>query len=100
MSTSVAICIGQSLISILAEEGSWQSEDGRCIVAADDLYKNDPYIEINRIRSEKAEANNNWRLAYNSLHNEVTHLRAQVVYQEAEIKGLKSDLAKLRNKDK
>jgi hypothetical protein len=44
------ICIGRPLIEILAREGAWQSSDGQCIVAADDLFNQNPYAKIERLQ--------------------------------------------------
>ena len=42
----VPLCIGRRTIGIMAEEGMWQSEDGRAVVAADELFRQDPYARI------------------------------------------------------
>ena len=42
----VPLCIGKRTIGIMAEEGMWQSEDGRAVVAADELFRQDPYARI------------------------------------------------------
>lgn len=44
------ICIGRASIALAAENGMHVYEDGDAIIAADDLFKNDPYL-----RAEKAE---------------------------------------------
>ena len=42
----VPLCIGKRTIGIMAEEGCWQSSNGRAVVAADELFKQDPYARI------------------------------------------------------
>ena len=42
----VPLCIGRRTIGIMAEEGMWQSENGRAVVAADELFRQDPYARI------------------------------------------------------
>jgi len=42
----VPLCIGKRTIGIMAEEGMWQSENGRAVVAADELFRRDPYARI------------------------------------------------------
>ena len=49
---SVPICIGQPLIQILAAEGQWISMDGQSLIAADSLFKKDPYIELEKTHTE------------------------------------------------
>ena len=48
----MTICIGRPIIQILADQGAWSSADGESVVAADELFKNDPYAEIERLRKE------------------------------------------------
>ena len=48
------ICVGRRIIGILAEEGAWTSENGASVIAADELFGNDPYKEITRLREENA----------------------------------------------
>jgi hypothetical protein len=50
-------CIGRPLIQILAKEGSWQSDNGGGLVAADELLHQDPYEALQRetARAEAAE---------------------------------------------
>jgi len=48
----VAICIGQPIIQTLARDGAWKSDDGSmAVIAADELFRNDPYAEIERLRA-------------------------------------------------
>jgi hypothetical protein len=47
---SVPICVGQPIIQILAEHGQWQSESGAAVIAADGLFRNDPYKELTSLR--------------------------------------------------
>jgi DNA repair exonuclease SbcCD ATPase subunit len=49
---SVPICIGQPLIQILAAEGQWISMDGQSLIAADCLFRKDPYIELEKSQAE------------------------------------------------
>jgi len=49
---SVPICIGLPLIRILAAEGQWISKDGQSLIAADSLFKKDPYIELEKAQTE------------------------------------------------
>lgn len=37
------ICVGRPIIEILAKEGIWASDNGNAVVAADDLFQNNPY---------------------------------------------------------
>jgi len=37
------ICVGRPIIEILAKEGMWTSSNGNAVVAADCLYRNNPY---------------------------------------------------------
>ena len=46
------ICIGRRIIGILAEEGAWTSENGASVIAADELFRNDPYEENARLREK------------------------------------------------
>jgi len=48
----VPLCIGRRTIGIMAEEGMWQSEDGRAVVAADELFRQDPYARIAALEAE------------------------------------------------
>ena len=48
----MTICIGRPIIEILAKEGAWSSSEGHGdAVAADDLFQNNPYDEIERLRA-------------------------------------------------
>jgi hypothetical protein len=51
----VPLCIGRRTIGIMAEEGMWQSEDGRAVVAADELFRQDPYARIAELEAENEE---------------------------------------------
>ena len=53
---AVPICVGPPIIQILAEEGQWQSESGAAVIAADGLFKKDPYKEIESLRRKVAAA--------------------------------------------
>jgi len=43
----IPICIGRPIIEILAKEGIWTSMNGNSVVAADCLFRNNPYQETN-----------------------------------------------------
>lgn len=49
---SVPVCVGRPLIQILAAEGQWVSEDGQGLIAADCLFRKDPYIELEKLRGQ------------------------------------------------
>lgn len=53
---SIPICIGPPIIGHLARDGQWVSEDGRAVIAADGLFKADPYERINALERELADA--------------------------------------------
>jgi hypothetical protein len=40
------LCVGKAIIQHLAADGAWQAEDGRALVAADELFHADPYERI------------------------------------------------------
>ena len=48
---STPICVGEQIITILANDGHWVSMDGNSVVAADGLYNNNPYDTIRRLES-------------------------------------------------
>ena len=48
---AVPLCVGAPIIGILAREGQYISGDGQGLVAASDLFGNDPFA-----RAERAEA--------------------------------------------
>jgi hypothetical protein len=60
----VPLCIGRRTIGIMAEEGMWQSEDGRAVVAADELFRQDPYARIAELEAEVADLNECLTLAH------------------------------------
>lgn len=41
----VAICVGRPMIEILANEGAWTSTNGHSLIAADSLFRQNPYEE-------------------------------------------------------
>jgi hypothetical protein len=47
----VPICVGKEVIAWLASQGAWKADDGRAVVAADELFHNDPYLEIAGLRA-------------------------------------------------
>lgn len=73
-----AICIGKPIIQILAKEGMWVgSIDGHGVVAADELFRNDPYekiealtIERDSLKAERDEADRRAGAAERLLANE------------------------------
>ncbi len=46
----IPLCVGKPSIKILAREGQWLSENGNGLIAADCLFKKDPYEEIDQLR--------------------------------------------------
>jgi len=40
----IPICIGRPIIEILAKDGIWMSVNGNSVIAADCLFRNNPYI--------------------------------------------------------
>ena len=55
-SAAVPVCVGRPLIEILAKDGQWLSEEqGQGLVAADDLYKQNPYKIVDRWRAQLPE---------------------------------------------
>lgn len=52
---SVPVCVGRELIQILAAEGQWVSMDGHGLIAADGLFRKDPYIELEKAQAEVEE---------------------------------------------
>ncbi len=48
----MTICLGKTIIQILAKEGAWSSEAGETLIVADELLQNDPYAEIERLRTQ------------------------------------------------
>jgi len=48
------ICIGRPLIAILADKGAWVANGGAgaAVVAADELFKANPYDEIDRLKAD------------------------------------------------
>jgi hypothetical protein len=47
----MTFCIGRPIIEILAREGAWTSHEGESVVAGSDLFGQDPYAEIERLRA-------------------------------------------------
>ena len=48
---AIPICVGKPIIQILAEHGQWVSESGAGVVAADSLFRKDPYKELESLRA-------------------------------------------------
>lgn len=51
----VPLCVGKPIIQILAKEGQYLSDDKRGLIAADCLFRKDPYEELDRLRARVAE---------------------------------------------
>jgi hypothetical protein len=51
----IPICVGRAIIGHLAKDGQWVSENGSGLIAADELFRKDPYDELSTLRREKAE---------------------------------------------
>lgn len=49
------ICVGRPVIEILAREGQWLSESGVGVIAADCLFRKNPYDEIDRLKKKVEE---------------------------------------------
>lgn len=63
------ICVGRRIIGILAKEGAWTSETGASVVAADELFCNDPYEVIEKLRAalkrwEDTGLQKDWPITY------------------------------------
>jgi hypothetical protein len=50
----VPICIGRPIIEILAKEGMWTSMNGNSVVAADCLFRQNPYQGNDKVQPRKA----------------------------------------------
>lgn len=50
------ICVGRGVIGKMAKDGSWTSENGASVVAADELFRNDPYEQIDDLLASLKEA--------------------------------------------
>jgi hypothetical protein len=83
------ICVGKNMIQIMAKDGAWQSMHGGGVVAADDLYGQDPYKEIDRLLALleeidrvkldlqiMTESRDDWQKNYDTLADNNAHLRA------------------------
>lgn len=84
----IPICIGRPIIQILAKEGQWFSENGNGLIAADCLFKKDPYVEQDEVREtltltlqdhdrllqENYNMHDAIRAAYHSLTDLVEHI--------------------------
>jgi hypothetical protein len=51
----VPLCVGPAIIRALARDGQWRSEDRRGLVAADDLFRHDPYARIAELERDDPE---------------------------------------------
>jgi len=71
----VPLCIGQPIISILAKEGSWTSEDGQSVVAADGLFGADPYIELTALRAELAAEKKEAEIQFEAREADIRDIR-------------------------
>lgn len=59
---AVPICVGPPIIGILAQEGQWVSSTSQALVAADGLFKKDPYAAIEALHEELACASTSLQL--------------------------------------
>jgi len=50
---AVPLCIGRPIITILAEKGQWMSETGQGVVAADELFRNNPYDALDEANDDR-----------------------------------------------
>lgn len=50
LKATTPICVGRGVIGYMAKDGIWTSENGASVVAADELFRNNPYEEIARLR--------------------------------------------------
>jgi len=50
----IPICVGQPIIQILANDGLWAIENGNSLVAADSLFRQDPFAERDAARADAA----------------------------------------------
>lgn len=51
------ICIGQPIIEILAKDGQWLSDNGNGVVAADSLFRKNPYKKLEELEKQNAALN-------------------------------------------
>jgi hypothetical protein len=51
----VPLCVGETTIRLLAKEGACDWTDGRALVAADELFRQDPYARIAELEAENEE---------------------------------------------
>lgn len=57
------ICVGRQIIGHLARDGQWLSESGAGVIAADELYRKDPYERIAELEAQcaaKGDALREW----------------------------------------
>ena len=73
----VPICVGRPIIGILARDGQWVSEDSRGVVAASDLFRKDPYAEIEEMKKHCGDRYPDARMleAWHRLREEHAELR-------------------------
>ena len=58
----IPICIGRPIIEILAKDGVWISVNGNSVIAADCLFRNNPYITVSSNDESKIRA---WKVQNN-----------------------------------
>lgn len=85
LAAKAPVCVGPRTIGILAETGQWLSEDGlRGLIAADELFHQDPYKELDALRVQLAQAldaaskGDESRLTASGMEMEIADLRAQL----------------------
>ena len=88
----VPLCVGQPIISILAKDGLWTSEDGQSVVAASDLFGADPYAERDTLRAELAAERDEARA---ELATALDALAAERTLREHETKRANDNYASL-----
>lgn len=78
---SEPLCVGRVTIGILAREGQWISENGRGLVAADELFRKDPYAQIDTLVKDRAVS-----------AGEIDSLRRNIAEMEKERAALHAEL--------
>jgi hypothetical protein len=81
----VPLCVGETTIRLLAKEGACDWTDGRALVAADELFRQDPYARIAELEK---------MLAVHRLAVDVDALKARIAELEAENEELKKAISK------
>ena len=60
----IPICIGRPIIEILAKDGIWMSTNGNSVIAADSLFRNNPYVTVSSNDESVIRA---WMVTYRNL---------------------------------